>query len=109
MAPINNFNISLTSNGINFSTSDPNFENAGFAMTITQGDGSKSYFGDSLSGGVGGSAFASFGFTSASQPVFPLTIDVVFDDNNSGSFGGSGDRIWTYHITSQQSDNLIMF
>ena len=46
MASISNFNISLTSNGINFSTSDPNFENASFAMTITQGDGSKSYFGE---------------------------------------------------------------
>ena len=104
MAPISNFNVTLSSNGLNYTTSDPNFQNDSFSLAITQGNGSKSYYGGHLNAGVGSTDFSNFGFTSANQPVFPLTIDIIFDDNNSGSFGGSGDRVWKYHITSTSND-----
>ena len=108
MASISDFNVNLSDGGINWSTSDPNFENSYVYIEIKQADGSAISFSDNISSvGTGGFGWISFGYQTSPnviQPVFPLTLEFIINDDNDPNNVGNNDSKFIYNITSATDD-----
>ena len=89
MASISDFNINLVDGGLNFSTTDTNYQGGGDGAFIylESADKSAAYSSSTYfsSGGNGLIQWTDFGINEAYQPSLPLNITVaVNDDDNPG-------------------------
>ena len=104
MAPISDFNLTLVDGGLNYSTSDLNYENSVIYVEVKQANGNTMAFSENIStGGIGGFSWYSFGYDT-SPPALPLTLEFIVNDDNDPSVFGKNDSKFIYNITSATDD-----
>jgi len=109
MAPISDLSLTLVDGGLEFSTTDTNFQGGGVKADITleSSNGNTYMIASGLefdAGGIGSIQWSDFGFTNVNQPSLPLNITFAVNDDDDPAVWSANDSVFYYNITSTSND-----